>query len=71
MLVGNTYLLSVQVVHIANGIVVDIIGNRQFDWTALMVHQVVHQIDALPVRVQLVLHAHFSHPLNTAVSHRN
>ena len=49
--VGHTDLLNVEVLHVSNGVVVDVVGNGQFDRAARVVHQIVHQVDALPVRV--------------------
>ena len=66
MLVGDTNLVDVEILHISDGVVVDIVGNGQFDGAARVVHQVVHQVDALPVRMQLVLHADLSSPCNDA-----
>ena len=66
VLVGHPDLLNVEVLHVPDGVVVDVIGNGQFDRAARVVHQVVHQVDALPVRVQLVLHADFSSAGNAA-----
>ena len=51
VLIRNTDLLNVEVLHVPNGVVVDVVCNGQFDRAARVVHQIVHQVDALPVRV--------------------
>ena len=60
MLIRDTSLLSMQILHVANGVVVDVVALRQVDWATFEVHEIVHDIYSLLICLQVVFKTSFS-----------
>ena len=51
-----------QILHVANGVVVDVVALRQVDWATFEVHEIVHDIYSLLICLQVVFKTSFSNP---------
>ena len=67
MLEHNAHFLIIQILHISDSVIIDIIGDCQFNVAALVVEQVVHETYSLAICMQVVFHAHFSFSLGAAL----
>ena len=67
MLKQYTSLLVIQVLHVSDGVIVYIVSNGKLYRAALMVQQIVHELNPLAVRVNLILHANLSLTWHVAI----
>ena len=51
-----------QILHVTNGVVVDVVALHQVDWATLEVHEIVHDIYSLLISLQIVFKTTFSNP---------